>query len=61
MLPPLSMRWRPGDEVRCGYEAMRRGEQGWGDVQADLRRASVGLSHVKEKGNVRPDGFLRVA
>ena len=37
---------------------MRRGEQGSGDVQADLRRASAGVLFVKEKGNVRAHGFF---
>jgi hypothetical protein len=58
MLLPLNMRSIPGDEVQCGYEGMKWGEQGSSGVQADLRGASAGVAIVKEKGNVRPDGFF---
>src|SRR6266699_3227452 len=54
----LNMRWIPGDVGWCGYEGMKRGEQGSGGVQAVLRGASAGVALVKEKGNVRPRGFF---
>ena len=50
MLLPLNTLSIPGDEVRCGHEGMRRGEQGSSGVQAVLRGASAGVPLVKEKG-----------
>ncbi len=61
MLLPLNTLSIPGDEVRCGHEGMRRGEQGSSGVQAVLRGASAGVPLVKEKGDVRPHGFVCVA